>query len=98
MIPITKVNCKYGAPMGRMNVYPADRGLRINKMYLGEVRLDSGGYDSGGAYWGLTSETLYRATSYHTTILQSEIFVWAKNRKHAKEQILEELPNVKFCR
>lgn len=46
-----KASNRYGAPMGRHgfgileNVEP--RQLRLFK-----VRLDSGGYDDGGAYWG----------------------------------------------
>jgi len=61
---ITPVNCKYGAPMGRNSVgkYPttitSGNNCRIvkknqTKVYRKRVRLDSGGYDSGGAYWGL---------------------------------------------
>jgi len=61
---ITPVNCQYGAPMGRASIgkYPTTitsgpncRIVKKNqtKVYKKRVRLDSGGYDSGGAYWGL---------------------------------------------
>ena len=61
---ITPVNCKYGAPMGRANVgnYPVTVTSGPNcrifkkdqpKIYRKRVRLDSGGYDMGGAYWGI---------------------------------------------
>lgn len=54
MIKLPEVSTKYGAPMGRPNAAPANwqadpepRSLRLAK-----IPLDSGGYDSGGAYWG----------------------------------------------
>jgi len=50
---ITKLNCKFGAPMGRLNIgnVPTDK-----KIFDCNVPICSGGYDSGGAYWGLGSE------------------------------------------
>jgi hypothetical protein len=45
------VSSRYGAPMGRR----ADGYLETNIarfVRLFRVRLDSGGYDDGGAYWG----------------------------------------------
>ena len=47
---ITKVNCKYGAPMGRNDIgtKPTDK-----KIYDCHVRFIDGAYDFGGAYWGL---------------------------------------------
>jgi hypothetical protein len=53
------VNCKYGAPMGRWTSpsrKPAGRTVRLFR-----VILDAGGYDQGGAYWGLGAR-LYCAT------------------------------------
>ncbi len=50
---ITKVNSKYGAPMGRgsndINLKPTDR-----KVFDCAVPLYQG-YDKGGAYWGYPS-------------------------------------------
>ena len=50
---ITNVSGKYGAPMGRVNVgkKPTDK-----KVYDCRVPINDGGYDVGGAYWGLGSE------------------------------------------
>lgn len=49
MLPYqTNVSSKYGAPMGR-NI--RDPHL-LGKVSLRRVRLDQGGYDQGGAYWG----------------------------------------------
>ncbi len=50
---ITKVNTKYGAPMGRADIgtKPTDK----TKVYNKRVQLIEG-YDNGGAYWGIGSE------------------------------------------
>ncbi len=48
------VNSTYGAPMGR-HERPLGFPVRLFK-----VRLDSGGYDDGGAYWGC-GEPIYCA-------------------------------------
>lgn len=43
-----KVNARYGAPFGRAEYgsYPT------NKLRLFRVKINAGGYDDGGAYWG----------------------------------------------
>jgi hypothetical protein len=46
----TNVSSIYGAPMGR-STSPLDCAPRSVRLF--RVRLDSGGYDDGGAYWGL---------------------------------------------
>ncbi len=71
---ITKVDCKYGAPMGRANVgkqpVTATSGancriLKKNqvKVYDSRVPMSSdSAYDKGGAYWGIGSELRVRYT------------------------------------
>jgi hypothetical protein len=49
MNPTPDVSSRYGAPMGRRDDQ-IDWGKRL---YLRRVPIDSGGYDPGGAYWGL---------------------------------------------
>ena len=45
------VSCRYGAPMGRReDCYLETTEKRFVRLF--RVRLDSGGYDDGGAYWG----------------------------------------------
>ena len=44
---MSDMNCSRGAPLGRRNS-PINTPCR-----LFQVRLDSGGYDDGGAYWGI---------------------------------------------
>lgn len=46
-----RVSCRYGAPMGRFSVGNLDTSPRSVRLF--RVRLDNGGYDDGGAYWGL---------------------------------------------
>lgn len=48
---ITKVNCKYGAPMGRPNIGSKPTDKRIYNCYV--PMLNCGAYDKGGAYWGV---------------------------------------------
>ena len=70
---ITPVNCKYGAPMGRANkgsqpvTITRGKNCRIckvdqTKVYEKRVRLDSGGYDNSGAYWGIGKPLFVRFT------------------------------------
>lgn len=49
--PVPSVDCRYGAPMGRGR---SGEGLRpeAGRIHLRRIRLDAGGYDAGGAYWG----------------------------------------------
>lgn len=45
------VSCTYGAPMGRRTA--PDLDTTRGTVHLFKVKLDSGGYDDGGAYWGV---------------------------------------------
>lgn len=49
----SNVGSRFGAPMGRVGT-PLHALAKAGavKLYLQRVRLDSGGYDPGGAYWG----------------------------------------------
>lgn len=48
---ITKVNRKYGAPMGRSNVGKKPENKKVFDCFVPM----NGAYDTGGAYWGLGS-------------------------------------------
>lgn len=54
-----EVSTSRGAPFGRKE-YRADYAIEPRSVKLFRVRLDAGGYDDGGAYWG-TGEPLYCA-------------------------------------
>lgn len=49
MSKLPNVSTRYGAPMGRAKKRQEPEG----KLTVGQVHLDNGGYDAGGAYWGL---------------------------------------------
>lgn len=67
---ITAVDCKYGAPMGRQDVgqkifdknQQKEIPLTTKKIFDCRVKLDTGGYDRGGVYWGLGKELRVKYT------------------------------------
>jgi hypothetical protein len=58
------VSARYGAPMGRRSVPDLDTTRGTVRLF--SVKLDSGGYDDGGAYWGTNrpGERLYCAIDH----------------------------------
>jgi hypothetical protein len=81
-----------GAAMGRPSIKP--EVPPIGKFTLQQIRLDSGGYDICGAYWG-HHQRLYWCTSecgtYDSTLR-------AVDRNDAKRQFRETYPNARFYR
>jgi hypothetical protein len=77
-----KVGGAYGSPMGRRS----DSEL-TGKLHLRRVRLDRGGYDTGGAYWGVGAP-LWVAWDDDG----NERYLRARDRDAAKR----ELPGYKF--
>jgi hypothetical protein len=51
--PVPEASSKYGAPMGRMSRPMDYDNLEAGFGRASVVELDEGGYDAGGAYWGL---------------------------------------------
>jgi hypothetical protein len=49
---ITKVDCKYGAPMGRRSEGEPPLPFE-KKIFDCAVPMSDGAYDRGGAYWGI---------------------------------------------
>jgi hypothetical protein len=99
MSQLPKVNCAYGAPMGR-NSYGLIQNCEPRTVRLFRVNLDQGGYDDGGAYWG-TGEPIYCATD------DADFFntVRASNRAHAclllgieREQLKQSLSSLAWLR
>ena len=96
---------RFGAPMGRPTVsgYLDRKGdwqeLAVMKnaapFHLVAIRIDSEGYDKGGAYWGLSRQTLYGFVGPLTDIRG---FVWADSREDAKHQVRQLHPNARFFR
>lgn len=90
------VNSTYGAPMGRWtsarDAHPA------GPCRLFRVRLDSGGYDDGGAYWGIDrpgfGEPLYCATDEENF----RRFTRAADRRSAETYFESKFPGIIFLR
>lgn len=91
-----KLSGRYGAPMGRHN---QDGGFAILPdaplCTLAQIPIDSGGYDRGGAYWGLSKERLYGFIGPVTDIVA---YVWAKDREAAKDKVRRIHPHARFYR
>lgn len=89
---LPNVASKFGAPMGRRGDVPKPaKGVRC---YLGRVKLDRGGYDPGGAYWGIGAP-LYHVQAEDGSISQ---FYRAWDRETAKEKVLKDFPGATFFR
>lgn len=88
--PFTRtVHSQYGAPMGR-DSHLADL---TGRCHLARVRLDSGGYDKGGAYWG-RGQPLFCAWDDDGTAA----YLRAPDREGAKRDVLARNPAVSFYR
>lgn len=83
---------KRGAALGR----PSVRGAAdfAGHLHLQRVRLDRGGYDSNGTYFGL-GPPLYWYASEDGSI---DDMLRAGTRESAKKQILDRYPNARFYR
>jgi len=90
--PTPNVNCRYGAPMGRhtgANYLATEAG----RLHLRRIPLNSGGYDSGGAYWGLGAPLWFAADQDGNSQ-----FLRARSREAAKAAILADWPDARFFR
>lgn len=87
---LAKVSCKYGAPMGRAGdtregfcAFAASE-FAAPRVRLARVPIDQGGYDNGGAYWGV-GVPLWRAESTYLDGTESaEHYFRALDRETAK--------------
>lgn len=86
MQKIPVLNCKYGSPFGRESRYS---GETEPKLELQRVMLDADGYDSGGAYWGRSSN-LWR---YASKSGEDTDYLRADSRQQAEQAILERFPD-----
>lgn len=96
---LSEASSPTGAAMGRLTILPRDPKARA-VFYLSRVRLDTGGYDQGGAYWGI-GDPLYRALSAEDIGENDEhveLFVRASSRDYAKDAIKARVPGATFYR
>ena len=87
----TKGYTQYGAQMGRKTDLPRDTTAKI---HLQRVRLDSGGYDKGGAYWGIGAPLFCAWCNSEDGVEVLTAYARAYDREHAKGLF----PNAKFYR
>lgn len=91
---------KRGASLGR----PQRLGSALHRdnrilFHLARIRLDRGGYDPGGAYWGHSGE-LYEAWDDHgEAYMTFRVYPqWGGGREAAKAQVRLTYPNARFYR
>lgn len=97
---LAPVNCSRGAPMGRCNTFDLDPETN-DRFCLQAMRMVDGDYDSGGAYWGGWSREhggMWHAYCCNGHGEEAELFIRAKTREQAKEQVREHYPNARFFR
>jgi hypothetical protein len=88
---LSDASSKYGAPMGRSDtVHPGDADEAAS-IELQRVELDEGGYDDGGAYWGV-GQPLYLAL---ITVdgEQGSLFFRANSPAAARTHVMRLYPN-----
>lgn len=87
------VSNKYGAPPGRRG---RDEGALLLgvRVYLRRLRLDGGGYDEAGAYWGVGAP-IYWAYTLDGAL---DITMRASSREAAKATLLADYPGIRFYR
>lgn len=82
-----KVNCRYGAPMGRPDCTDGlDKPARCFRL-----RFYDGAYDDGGAYWGAPAN-VYCATNNNGL----RLFTRAADRQDAKTRLRTRYPAIKW--
>ncbi len=91
----TRATSKYGASMGRST---SGEPL-VGKVSLRKVKLDAGGYDEGGAYWGAPDYRHNVFSLYYAVDEEgNEHYFRARDRGAAKFRLLEKYPGVRFTR
>lgn len=94
--PTPPVSAKYGAPMGRGargDGYTITENSR--PVYLVRCPLDRGGYDRGGAYWGL-GDPLYYYSAQPEGLIDG--YVRGRTREAAKTAVRSIYCNARFFR
>lgn len=90
--PNSPVSSRYGAPMGR-HTGPNYLATEAGRIHLMRVRLNSGGYDAGGAYWGIGAPLWYVEDQDGNSQ-----YLRARDRAAAKAAILANWPDARFYR
>lgn len=83
-----------GAALGRPHVMSAPRDF-AGRLFISRVRLDAGGYDKNGTYFGHGPPSLYWVASEDGDI---DFMLRANSREDARESALREYPDAKIRR
>ncbi len=84
-------NANRGAALGRGSYHAEDKNLPI-KFILRQIRIDSGGYDSNGTYFGIGNPIYWCANEEY----EVDFVLRAYNREQAKAEVREQYPNARF--
>lgn len=96
-LTLTDVSSKFGAPMGRSQWLPKNPAAG-GKLRLVRLHLNSGAYDSGGAYWGFPNDLWHAEGDLDGEQERTRLFLRAGSRAQAKAEIKKQFPNVRFYR
>jgi hypothetical protein len=76
--------------------------MLAEKYYLYRIHIDSQGYDSNGAYFGIGKPVycaeLVNTTNFKHTRAYSYLYLRAENREAAKQELRKTRPNAVFFR
>lgn len=99
VLKLSKGYSQWGADMGRHEETPPIREEHQTiKLHLRRVRIDSGGYDAGGAYWG-SSWPLYQVSGeINNGEDLVEYYLRAVTRDEAKQLVRRQYPGARFYR
>lgn len=102
--PTPEVSCKYGAPMGRptRNTFTDKQGRTFELTATDDAKpfrlvrcpLDNGGYDRGGAYWGIGTPLYY----FEGPLSDISGYVRGRTREIAKAEVRKLHPKARFYR
>lgn len=83
-----------GAALGRSTILEAEEDFS-DRIYLRKVRLNQGGYDSNGTYFGSGPPALYWYSNDDGSI---DAMLRAVNREDARKQVLAKYPKARVRR
>lgn len=93
--PTPRVGSRYGAPMGRANSTGYTITEQAVPVRLVHCPLNSGGYDRGGAYWGIGAPLYYFEASPAGLVSG---YVRGRTREAAKLEVRKLYPKARFYR
>lgn len=83
-----------GAALGRPTIQDEPKEYD-GKLTLRKMRLDFGGYDKNGTYFGIGPPTLYWCANEDNTI---DFMLRADDREEARDQVMKKYPNARVRR